>query len=153
MKKGGDEMRIAFDEMAGGKNEVTPEDVGAFFSKGLSRQPFHRGGTKEWVLNHGEVLNIPDVYSDRRFDKNRFLDKYTGFRTKSLIVVPVKNKETGAVLGLIELLNKRNKAGEVAAFTESDLAALTMLGGHCAAFLENCGIDDVVDASSGSKFL
>ena len=79
MKKGGDEMRIAFDEMAGGKNEVTPEDVGAFFSKlgfrkdfyadllpeknlsyqewlsyyestffskGLSRQPFHRGGPK-----------------------------------------------------------------------------------------------------------
>jgi hypothetical protein len=184
MKKGGDEMRRAFDEMAGGKDEVTPADVGAFFSKlgfrkefyadllpeknlsyqewlsyyestffskGLSRQPFHRGGTKEWVLNHGEVLNIPDVYSDRRFDKNRFVDKYTGFRTKSLIVVPVKNKETGAVLGLIELLNKRNKAGEVAAFTESDLAALTMLGGHCAAFLENCGIDDVVDGSSGSK--
>jgi hypothetical protein len=184
MKRGGEEMRKAFDEMSGGKDQVTPEDVGAFFSKlgfrkdfyadllpttnlsyqewlayyestffskGLSRQPFHRGGTKEWVLNHGEVLNIPDIYSDRRFDNNRYLDKYTGFRTQSLIVVPVKNKETGAVIGLIELLNKRNKAGEVAAFAESDISALIMLSGHCAAFLENCGIDDIIDHSSGKK--
>ena len=54
MKKGGDEMRIAFDEMAGGKNEVTPEDVGAFFSKLGFRKDFYADLLPEKNLSYQE---------------------------------------------------------------------------------------------------
>ena len=54
MKKGGDEMRRAFDEMAGGKDEVTPADVGAFFSKLGFRKEFYADLLPEKNLSYQE---------------------------------------------------------------------------------------------------
>merc|ERR1711971_951495 len=52
----------------------------------------------EGIVGHsvatGQVVNVPDAYEDERF--YRAYDKATGFRTKSVIVVPILEKEAAA---------------------------------------------------------
>ncbi len=51
-----------------------------------------------------ECLNIPDAYADPRF--NRDVDRQTGWRTRSILAVPMRNLDAGLV-GVLEALNKR----------------------------------------------
>ena len=54
------------------------------------------------VATSGETINIPDAYSDSRF--NQEVDKKSGYVTRSILCMPIKaGKE---VVGVIQLLNK-----------------------------------------------
>ena len=57
-----------------------------------------------WVAGHGEPLLVPDAYADGRF--NPAYDTQTGFRTRSLVCVPLVAK--GKSLGVIQILNRRD---------------------------------------------
>ena len=67
------------------------------------RLPFGRGiaGT---VAESGETVNIPDAYKDSRF--NQGIDEQTGFRTKSILCMPMRNK-SGDIIGVFQILNKK----------------------------------------------
>ncbi|GAB9466864.1 3'5'-cyclic nucleotide phosphodiesterase [Globisporangium polare] len=54
----------------------------------------------------GEVINVPDAYLDSRF--NQAVDKQTGFVTRSILAVPIKDAN-GKVLGVLEMVNKLSK--------------------------------------------
>ncbi len=54
----------------------------------------------------GETINVPDAYADPRFDRN--VDHRTGFRTLNALVVPVWGSDGRAVVGVIQVLNKRH---------------------------------------------
>ncbi len=56
------------------------------------------------VASSGESLNIPDTYEDPRFDRS--VDEASGFRTRSMLCVPVLDQQ-GRVLGVAQILNKR----------------------------------------------
>jgi len=60
---------------------------------------------------HGEVIELPDVYRLAKSCPYRFnstFDEETGYRTRSLIALPMKNGK-GEVLGVVQLINcKRN---------------------------------------------
>ncbi|MHC4275695.1 MAG: PP2C family protein-serine/threonine phosphatase [Planctomycetota bacterium] len=51
------------------------------------------------------VLNIPDAYADERF--NREIDQSTGFRTRSILAVPLLGLD-GELIGVAEVLNRRD---------------------------------------------
>jgi putative ABC transport system ATP-binding protein len=53
----------------------------------------------------GETIRIDDAYSDPRF--NSEVDKQTGYRTRSILSLPVKNAN-GAVFAVAQLLNRRD---------------------------------------------
>ena len=55
------------------------------------------------VARTGQALRIDDAYADPRF--NREVDAKTGFRTRSIITLPVKNRE-GDVFAVAQLLNR-----------------------------------------------
>jgi len=57
-----------------------------------------------------EVINLPDAYDDARFEK-RF-DKQTGYRTRSMLIVPITSEQSGDVLGCLQCLNKQNVDGQ-----------------------------------------
>jgi len=57
------------------------------------------------VAETGESIRIDDAYADPRF--NRDVDRQTGFRTRSLLSLPVKNFE-GRVFAVAQLLNRRD---------------------------------------------
>ncbi len=55
-------------------------------------------------FSSGEVVNIPDAYRDPRF--NPEVDRKTGYRTHSILCMPVANKN-GQKLAVFQVLNKR----------------------------------------------
>jgi len=54
-----------------------------------------------------QVINIPDAYSDQRF--NREVDRRTGYRTKSILAVPLLDDE-GHLVGVAQVLNCKHGA-------------------------------------------
>ena len=76
----------------------------------------------------GQPINLADVYQDPRF--NPEVDSRTGYRTRSVCCLPIRNREK-AVIGVIQLLNK-----EEGDFTEEDLSFLQTFGNQAAVFLE-----------------
>jgi diguanylate cyclase (GGDEF)-like protein len=85
-------------------------------------------GIAGWIAERGEPVIVADVQSDQRFFP--MIDTYTGFRTQSIIGVPLKSK--GKVFGVIELVNKINDQ----AFTPFDLKVLTTIADFAAIAIE-----------------
>jgi putative methionine-R-sulfoxide reductase with GAF domain len=90
-------------------------------------------GVAGYCARHGEIINIYDAYADDRF--NRDVDKLTGFRTKSIIAVPVKNND-GEVLGVIQMINKKCPDMSDGHFDENDVKLLGMLANHVKTFID-----------------
>ena len=86
-------------------------------------------GLAGWVAQSGETLNIPDAYEDDRFDRS--VDKASGYRTRNLLVAPVRDK-SGRIVGVIQLLNK---AGE--GFGQDDIDFLHDISVPAAIALDN----------------
>jgi putative ABC transport system ATP-binding protein len=57
------------------------------------------------VARSGETIRIDDAYADDRFNPD--VDRQTGFRTQSILCLPVKNME-GEVFAVAQLLNRRD---------------------------------------------
>ena len=72
------------------------------------------------VYQSKDTINIPHAYADLRF--NPSFDKQTGYFTRSILCVPIMNKE-GLCIGCTQVLNK--KGGEFTAEDESRLRAFT----------------------------
>ena len=58
-------------------------------------------------LANNVVINVPDCYADDRF--NPAVDKKTGYRTETLLSIPLVGFDQGLV-GVLQLLNKRGGA-------------------------------------------
>jgi adenylate cyclase len=99
------------------------------------RFPNHVGiaGT---VFTSGESMNIPHAYADLRF--NPSFDRQTGFFTRSILCVPVINKE-GKAIGATQVLNKRGGP-----FTHEDEARLKAFTSQIAIGIENAKLFDDV---------
>ncbi|KAL2078883.1 hypothetical protein ACEWY4_024627 [Coilia grayii] len=67
------------------------------------------------VAATGQPLNIRDAYEDPRF--NAEVDQITGYKTQSILCMPIKNHRD-EVVGVAQAINK--KCGENSAFTEQD---------------------------------
>ena len=67
-----------------------------------------------------KVINIPDVYESREynFEGTKKFDKNTGYRSKSMLVIPMKNHEN-EVIGVLQLINKI-KNNKIIPFTKKD---------------------------------
>jgi HD-GYP domain-containing protein (c-di-GMP phosphodiesterase class II) len=51
----------------------------------------------------GEIINIADAYQDPRFDAE--IDRQTGYRTQSVLCIPMRNRN-GEAIGVLQALNK-----------------------------------------------
>ena len=87
---------------------------------------------------HRELVNIPDVYDSDRFDFSgpRRYDAMTGYRTGSMLVVPLEDAE-GELIGVLQLINKLGKRGGFIHFTKEDEFILQSLGSMTAVSLSN----------------
>lgn len=91
----------------------------------LKGQKVPRGtGVANWIAENGQAVIIEDVTRDSRF--NSHFDDVTGFKTKSIIGVPLKTEES--VFGVIELINKLNGKN----FTPFELKILSTIGDFAA---------------------
>ncbi len=99
-------------------NELWSE-VGQGLESMQIRLPNHVGIAGA-VFSSGKSINIPYAYADLRF--NPAFDKKTGFFTRSILCVPIVNKN-GKTIGVTQVLNKRG--GPFSNEDESRLRAFT----------------------------
>jgi HD-GYP domain-containing protein (c-di-GMP phosphodiesterase class II) len=73
--------------------------------------PNHQNVSAHVALT-GNTINIPDVYDAEGFDfqGTRKFDIQTGYQSKSMLVVPMKNHEND-IIGVLQLLNAKVSGG------------------------------------------
>lgn len=91
------------------------------------------------VAISGEVANINDVYNAQGFDFSgtKKFDQKTGYRSKSMLVVPLCNHEND-IIGVLQLLNALDPAtGEVITFSSEYQEMILSLASQAAVSLSN----------------
>lgn len=81
------------------------------------------------VAQTGETINIKDAYKDKRF--NPEVDKKTGYRTKTILCMPIKNFNQ-EIIGVFQVLNKFDET-----FTIDDEDLLVAIASSAGISLEN----------------
>jgi len=89
------------------------------------------------VAQSGQAINIADAYTDTRF--NPEVDKQTGYRTRSILSLPVKN-QMGEVFAVAQLLNRKDGLP----FDQEDEARF-------ASFIESTGV--IFETLEGLSFI
>jgi serine phosphatase RsbU (regulator of sigma subunit) len=108
------------------------DEIWSLIAQGMEKQEIRlpRGrGIAGHVALTGEIVNIPDAYADDRF--NPEVDKRTGFRTRNILTLPIRNK-AGKIVAALQLLNKASGS-----FTDEDTDVILTLSGQMAMSLEN----------------
>ncbi len=96
------------------------------------------------VFQSGQLINIADAYADTRF--NGEIDRSTGYRTQSVLCVPVMTRSSRCI-GIIQVLNK--KGGP---FTTRDEKRLKALSAQAGIAIENARLfEDVLNARNYSE--
>jgi signal transduction histidine kinase len=86
-------------------------------------------GLSGYVAETGETIIIPDTYADPRF--NPETDKRTGYRTRNMLCMPMKNKD-GKIIGVFQLMNKKHDC-----FDEDDVSFIDAFSAHASVAIEN----------------
>jgi len=92
-----------------------------------------------YVAVSGETINIADVYHARGFNfaGTKKFDRSTGYRSKSMLVVPLRNHEND-IIGVLQLLNALDpKTGEVIKFSPEYQEMILSLASQAAVALSN----------------
>ena len=106
---------------------------------------YHKNGAENYDMVavkcalKGELIEIKDVYETKKFnfDGTKEFDRKTGFRSKSMIVIPMKNYE-GEVIGVCQLINRIDKKkGKIIPFKEQDIEVLSALSSQAAVAITN----------------
>ncbi len=82
----------------------------------------------------GELVNIPDVYQSEEFDFTgpRKYDEATGYRSKSMLVIPLRNHEND-IIGVLQLLNALDPdTKEAVEFSDDSVSLVTSLASQAA---------------------
>lgn len=129
---------------------VAAENHSVNFSFREMELPLTRKSLAGFVALTGEALNIEDAWAipdDAPYAFNRGFDEETGYRTKSLLVLPMKNHK-GQVTGVLQLINRKRDPSEmldspetvekqVIPFAEEDARLMWAVGSLAAVSIDN----------------
>lgn len=101
------------------------------------RIPLHGTSIASECARTSQIINIPEAYEDPRFDKE--VDKTTGYRTNSVLCVPMLNR-VGEVIGAFQVLNKAGGP-----FTNEDEDWLQGLSAVAAGLIEQAAAYDEIE--------
>ncbi|MGI6705038.1 MAG: GAF domain-containing sensor histidine kinase [Clostridia bacterium] len=91
-----------------------------------------------YTLLTGQPLRIDDAYhipKDYRYRHNPSYDQMTGYKTRSILSIPMKDHQD-RILGIIQLINKKIK-GKIIPYDVKDEMIVYSLAGQAAVALEN----------------
>jgi len=80
------------------------------------------------TIQDGVTINIPEAYKDDRF--NPEIDRKTGFHTRNILSVPLRDYQ-GELVGVLQVLNKRAQS-----FTEYDISLAETLSAQAGVSLQ-----------------
>ena len=131
------------------------EMVFAHTQNALVNLPFHRISMAVsrqtlagYVALTSESLNLPDVYRippEAPYRFNDSFDRQAGYRTASMLVVPMQDTE-GQVLGVLQLINRQNEEnGGRGVFSPTDQDLAQSLAGQAAVALKNAQLRQEIE--------
>ncbi len=106
------------------------------------KMPISTSSMAGFVAAKGEVLNIEDVYqipADSPFHFNDSFDKQAGYRTQSMLVVPMVDTQ-GTVLGVLQFINRVELEGlepKVVPFQKEHQDLASSLAGQAGVAVKN----------------
>lgn len=105
--------------------------------EGLPQTITLKNGIAAFSVNKKEAVILNDPYHDPRF--NKLIDLKTGYKTKSILSVPIISSE-GGVLGVVELLNKKTGG-----FSQDDLLVIQSMTSLIAITLEKKRLKEIAE--------
>jgi GAF domain-containing protein len=127
------------DTLAARKNEV-------YESFRPYPMPLDKTSIAGYVAITGETLNISDVYELTGREEYRFnpaFDERNRYRTRSMLVVPIRN-QGGEAIGVLQLINSLDENGNVVVFDRSQEDLVASLASQAAAAIENARLINAV---------
>ncbi len=111
-----------------------------------------------YVAATGEPLIIPDVYllpDDVTYKQNRTFDEKVGYRTKSMLVLPMRSHRDD-IIGVVQLINRKRDPDamltspavvdrEVLAFDARSVDLVTALASQAAVAIENARLYEDIE--------
>ena len=160
-----DQRRLPFNNKPTAENELFEEKLRFSLSQNDSLEVPFRAVTMEisersiagYVALTGETVNLEDAYRlppDVPFSINRSFDDDSGYRTKSILAVPMRNQK-GKIVGVLQLINaKRDFSArldslsavvqQVIAFTAHQQEIVFSLASQAAVALENSQLYEAI---------
>jgi HD-GYP domain-containing protein (c-di-GMP phosphodiesterase class II) len=100
--------------------------------------PINKDSIAGYVAATGQLLNIPDVYrlpDDVPYSFSKKFDESAGYTTRSVVTLPLKNAR-GDLLGILQIINARDRNGEVIPFSGEDETLMLHFASIAAVALE-----------------
>ena len=91
-----------------------------------------------YVAANGTILNIPDVYEigdSYPFSFNRSYDSITGYRTCSVLTIPLNNFRN-EIIGVLQLINAMDSDGQAVPFAQDDEEIIIYFANNAANAIE-----------------
>lgn len=110
----------------------------------INNAPNHSNVSSHAVLNK-TIVNLPDIYNlagsvtcrDLDFKGTMKYDRATGFQTRSMLVIPMKNHED-RIIGVLQLINARDEeTDDIIPFSKELLDIVSSLASQAAVALTN----------------
>lgn len=85
-----------------------------------------------------KIISVADVYQNEKYDFSgpRNYDKITGYRTMSMLVVPLDN-HFGEIVGVLQLINAQDEKNNIIAFDQECQSVIKALASQGAITLTN----------------
>ncbi len=118
------------------KQKTLPEGHKLIYN--LFSIPITKKTISGYVAATGEPVNIEDVYTipkDAPYSFDSSYDDLSGYKTHSNLTVPLKIN-TGELVGVIQVINAKDKQGEIVPFTEADIPLIMHFAGNAAVALQ-----------------
>lgn len=100
--------------------------------------PINNSSIAGYVAINGSILNIADVYEVGNFypfSFNRSYDDLTGYRTCSMLTIPLQNFR-GDTIGILQLINAMDSHGETTPFAHEDEEIILYFANNAANAIE-----------------
>lgn len=100
-----------------------------------------------FVATKQKTINIKDAYKEKGYNFNgtKNFDKNTGYRSKSMIVVPMIDYD-GDTVGVLQLINKLDKNNKILTYNKSDESLIESLASQSAIAIVNLKLIDDLEA-------
>lgn len=101
--------------------------------------PLDKKSASGYAALTGEILNIADVYSEKEhaFEGPKKYDQLSGYRTQSMLVVPMQDHDE-RVIAILQLLNATDvDTGEIVPFSHEEEVLIQSLASQAAVAINN----------------
>lgn len=101
--------------------------------------PLSRESIAGYVAITGEIVNIEDAYDLSEsvpYKFNHDFDQRNDYVTRSMLVIPMRDRQ-GEILGVLQLINAKDKAGDVVVFPKSVEDLVMSLASQAAVAIRN----------------